>query len=121
MKVKSGLEKEYSEFVARNSKDPYSKGVVDYTERWADAMETAFLNGETVATCARRLSHEVDTDGITGFMYGCAVQSLANYWEHGEALRLWHNLDTQIGNEGVKANESGGVLNPALMNLGGKK
>lgn len=58
------------------------------------------------------------TEGITGFMYGCAVSALAHFWAHGEALRRWHNLDTQIGTEGEKANESGGVLNPALLNIG---
>lgn len=50
-------------------------------------------------------------------MYGCAVSALAKFWVHGEQLRIWHNLDIQIGNEGEKANESGGVLNPALLNI----
>jgi len=39
-------------------------------------------------------------------------------WAHGEALRLWHNLKYQLRDEGEKANETGGVLNPALLNLG---
>jgi hypothetical protein len=39
-------------------------------------------------------------------------------WKHGEALRLWHNLKTQIRDEGEKANESGGVLNPACLSIG---
>ena len=43
---------------------------------------------------------------------------LAQCWVHGEALRRWHNRDTQIGTEGDKANESGGVLNPALLTIG---
>jgi hypothetical protein len=42
---------------------------------------------------------------------------LASCWEHGEELRRWHNLKTQIRDEGEKANESGGVLNPALLNI----
>ncbi|MDA8315367.1 MAG: hypothetical protein M0010_09365 [Actinomycetota bacterium] len=46
---------------------------------------------------------------------GAAVSVLASCWVHGEELRRWHNLDTQIGTEGEKANASGGVLNPALL------
>ena len=37
---------------------------------------------------------------------------------NGEDLRRWHNLDTQIRNEGEIANEKGGVLNPAIMSIG---
>ena len=66
---------------------------------------------------AKQTSHDADLEGITGFMYGCAVSILSKCWKHGEDLRRWHNLDTQIGNEGEKANESGGVLNPALLSV----
>lgn len=107
----------WDEWVANND-DPYGSGVIRYAERWADAMEAAMAAGESLEDCAARTSHEADTEGITGFMYGASVQVLATSWEHGEQLRRWHNLDTQIGNEGERANESGGVLNPALLNIG---
>lgn len=124
MKIKQGLEAEYAEYVEKNSHDGYSKGVVTYTESWAALMEAAI--GEqtgnamehTIRSVAKTTSHEADNEGITGFMYGCAVQALSHFWEHGEILRRWHNLDTQIKNEGEKANESGGVLNPAVMTIG---
>lgn len=45
------------------------------------------------------------------------IEGLSRFWEHGEALRLWHNLDTQIKNEGEIANKTGGVLNPAILNI----
>ena len=48
-------------------------------------------------------------------MYGAAVFVLATCWEHGEELRRWHNVVTQIGTEGEEANKNGGVLNPALL------
>ena len=35
-----------------------------------------------------------------------------------DRLRRWHNKATQIGTEGDKANETGGVLNPALLTIG---
>lgn len=63
-------------------------------------------------------SHTADTDGITGFMYGMAVNILSQCWLHGEALRRWHNIKMQIGDEGERANERGAVLNPALLVLG---
>lgn len=97
--------------------DPYGKAGLDYAEQWADLMENAMSNGAKLVDIAKDTSHQADTDGITGFMYGCAVSLLSQCWEHGEALRQWHNLDTQLGTEGEKANESGGTLNPALLNI----
>ena len=55
--------------------------------------------GERLAAIASECSYLADS-GITGFMYGAAVSTLARVWIHGEALRLWHNLKTQIGDEG---------------------
>ena len=117
MKIKAGTEEKYAVYKAKNSNDGFSAGVVSYGEAWANLMETEMAEGKTIAECAKKTSHEADTDGITGFMYGCAVSALAHFWEHGEELRRWHNLDTQIGDEGEKANESGGTLNPALLNI----
>lgn len=117
MKLKTGTEHEYAEYKAKNT-DPYGGRVVSYGEDWANLMEARMASGEQIADIAKATSREADTDGITGFMYGCAVQALAYFWEHGEVLRRWHNLDTQIKDEGERANKSGGVLNPALLNIG---
>jgi hypothetical protein len=97
--------------------DPYGAATIRYTERWADLMEARIAEGAALEDIAKATSHEADTEGITGFMYGCAVSLLAQLWIHGEALRRWHNLDTQIRDEGEKANETGGVLNPALLSV----
>jgi len=48
--------------------------------------------------------------GITGFMYGCAVNLLSQCWKHGEELRKWHNKE--YGHEGD------GVVNPAVFTIG---
>ena len=114
MKLKQGTEQEYAEYKEKNS-DPYGGAVVRYSEAWADLMESKLANGEKLVDFAEKTSHEADTEGITGFMYGCAVGGLAKFWEHGEELRKWHNKEVQIGDEGDKANENGGVLNPALL------
>ena len=117
IQIKTGLEAAYQAYVEMNSGDFYGKGVVDYSEAWASLMEDQISAGSTVVEIAKETSHTADTQGITGFMYGCAVSALAHYWVHGEELRRWSNLDIQIGDEGEKANESGGVLNPALRTL----
>lgn len=117
MQIISALQKEYEEYKENNSKDSYSQGVVTFGEAWADLMEAALAAGASITDCAKSTSHTANTDGITGFMYGCAVQALAHFWIHGEALRRWHNKDTQLHDEGDKANESGAVLNPAILNI----
>lgn len=114
MKIK---DKEGWEKGLANNTDPYGRRCYTYAEDWANLMEARMAKGETIAQMAKSTSHEADTDGITGFMYGMAVKILSHVWDHGEALRLWHNLDTQIGNEGEQANEAGTVLNPAILNI----
>ena len=106
----------WKEVVAANT-DGYGGGVISFAERWARLMEGRIANGDTVEGCAKEASQLADNEGITGFMYGCAVSILSEVWVHGEQLRRWHNLSTQIRDEGEKANESGGVLNPALIRI----
>lgn len=101
-----------------NNDDPYGACVVRYAERWADLMETEMASGAKLEDIAKETSHTADTEGITGFMYGAAVSILSGVWQHGEALRRWHNVKTQIKDEGDRANETGGVLNPALLSIG---
>ncbi|OGY43761.1 MAG: hypothetical protein A3B89_02785 [Candidatus Buchananbacteria bacterium RIFCSPHIGHO2_02_FULL_40_13] len=98
--------------------DGYGGAVVTYSERWARLMQVEMANGKNLEDVADAAYHEANLEGITGFMYECAVSTLAACWKHGDRLRRWHNLKTQIGNEGEKANESGGVLNPTLLSLG---
>ncbi len=100
------------------NQDGYGGGIVTYSERWARLMQVEMANGKNLEDVAEATSSEADLEGITGFMYGCAVSTLAACWKHGDQLRRWHNLKTQIGQEGEKANEEGGVLNPALLRLG---
>lgn len=100
-----------------NNQDPYGAGVVRFAERWAVLMQEELAAGNALTLVAGPTSRIADTEGITGFMYGCAVQMLVGCWIHGEELRRWHNVDTQIDTEGERANEAGGVLNPALLNI----
>lgn len=83
----------------------------------ATAGERQINDGFALETIAESASHSADIDGITGFMYGCSVSALAYFWEHGEKLHRWHNHETQLQDEGDRANESGGVLNPAIISI----
>jgi len=88
----------------------YGGGVINFAQRWADLMEVAIESGKQLSDVAKQTSHDADTDGITGFMYGAAVKVLSDVWEHGEQLRKWHNAD-------MGAPDNGGVINPALMTI----
>lgn len=115
-------QKEYDDWKAKQvdkngNPEPYGLEYFNYAERWANLMEEKMTNGEKLEDIAKSASHEADTSGITDFMYGMAVSILSHCWKYGEQLRQWHNLVTQIHDEGEKANKDGGVLNPALMSF----
>lgn len=110
MKILDGQQEAYEAYKQTNSSDPYSARVVSYGEDWANLMEERIEQGEKLEDVAKETSHIADTDGITGFMYGCAVQGLAQFWLHGEALRKWHN-----GEYGVESKS--GVVNPAIITI----
>jgi len=115
------------ELWVQNSQDAYGAAIIRYVERWANLMEermsyplpnSYLLRSRELEEIAKQASRDADTEGITVFMYGAAVAVLATVWEHGEQLRRWHNLETQLRDEGEVANESGGVLNPAVLRAG---
>ena len=109
MKIVTEKNEEYQKYVEINSRDGYSLGMVKFTERWADLMEKRLSTGDELKDIAEAMSSKADTEGITVFMYGCAVSALSHFWVHGESLRRWHNLNTQLRDEGQKANEKSGA------------
>ena len=116
MKIKKGTEKKYKNWYDNNL-DPYGHACFTYAERWAEMMELKINESgsaeEAIINNAERLSHEADKEGITCFMYGVAVKILSYHWEYGDILRKWHNKEYDY--------EGDGVVNPALMTIGGKK
>lgn len=101
-------EEAYEKWKANNT-DGYGQGILRYAETWANLMEAAVENGAEVKDVAEKLSHEADTEGITGYMYGSAVHILSQCWEHGETLRKWHNKEYDHAGEGV--------VNPAVLTI----
>lgn len=108
----------WDEWLANQGDDGCGKTAFRYAEWWARLMELEIGNGKQIAEVANETSHEADVGGITGSMYGVAVSALAQYWKYGEELRRWHNIKTQLKNEGEKANEEGGVLSPTMLTIG---
>lgn len=101
-----------------NNTEPYGRAVYEFAASWAALMESKIDAGSKLEDIAKQTSHEASADsGITGFQYGCAVNILSTVWEYGERLRVWHNLDCQIGTEGEEANRKGTILNPALLQI----
>lgn len=107
------VNKEHWEKWVDNNTDPYGSAVVRYAERWADLMEQKINTGEKLVDIASKTSDEADTEGITGFMYGYAVQVLSDVWKYGEDLRLWHNKKYKY--------EGSGAVNPAIITIGVQK
>lgn len=115
MKIKQGQESAYKEWYDKNS-DDYGRACFTYAERWAEMLEKKIEEStdeptKVIEENANELSHTADVEGITGYMYGCAVRILALTWEYGEELRVWHNR--KYGHEGD------GVVNPAILTIGG--
>ena len=114
MKILEGREQDYKDWYNKNL-DPYGHASFTYAERWAEMMENIIESStdepmKVIVDNADRLSHEADTEGITGFMYGCAVSILSHCWKYGEELRKWHNKEYNY--------EGDGIVNPAVLTIG---
>lgn len=112
MKIMDGKEKDYQDWLDKNT-DPYGRGCFTFAERWAEMLEKKIDEigdaQKAIVENADRLSREADTEGITGFMYGCAVSILSQCWKYGEELRKWHNKEYDY--------EGDGVVNPAILTV----
>lgn len=100
-----------------SNQDDYGKACVDVARevmRYLDEREGDF-DCHAIITEA---DDNIKAGGITGFMAAAVAQMVSHCHSRGEEFRRKWNLDNQIRNEGEKANESGGVLNPAILNIG---
>lgn len=106
-------EEKWKVWVEKNT-DPYGKGCVDTARK---AME--ILDDEPGDFDTHKLICLADeSGGLTGFMAGCVAQMIGECHSRGDEFRRKWNCDNQIKDEGDKANESGGTLNPAVINIG---
>ena len=118
MKIIKGKEDTYKQWVEVNSTDGYSRAVINYGIRWAEMLEKIIdeQNDEDPKTVifnnADWTSNDADTEGITGFQYGCAVGFLADVWEYGKILNSWHNAKWGY------SEDTEGTVNPAVWTVG---
>lgn len=107
---------EWDKWVETNKNDGYGKACVDVARRVMEILD-AEPGGFDTHKIVCRADDETNTGGITGFMAGCVAQMVSQCHSRGDEFRRKWNLDYQIQDEGEKANESGGVLNPAVLNV----
>lgn len=105
-------EKRYRDLVEKRKNDAFFLGAHDYMLRWVELMEQEISIGESVAEAAEKTRWTADTEMITGIMYNMAVRILCGCWEHGEALRFWHNKGSSYDSPGV-TDSSVLVIRPA--------
>lgn len=108
-------EKKWTKWVEANT-DPYGKCCVDVARevmRLLDEDAGDFDTHEIIC----RADKNTTGGGITGFMSGCVASMVSEVHSRGEEFRRKWNKDNQIHDEGDKANDSGGVLNPALLSI----
>ena len=108
-------EKKWNDYVKKNQ-DPYGKACVDVARKVMEILDknTSFDCHEIIWEADK----EIKAGRITGFMAGCVACMVSECHVRGEEFREKWNIHCQVGTEGVEANKSGGVLNPALLNIG---
>lgn len=108
--------KDWKEWI-ENNKDSYGKCCVDVARevmRLLDTPEYIKFDTHKVICDADK---NINAGGITGFMAGAVASMVSQCHSRGEEFRKQWNIDNQIMDEGERANESGGVLNPAILNI----
>ncbi len=103
----AGKESAYKSYREANQASSYAMGIIEYAERWGSMMEQAIAEGQSVDEAAANTVYTANTNEITMYMYGAAARILCSFWEHGEALRQWHNQ--RYGQTGR------GIVNPAVL------
>lgn len=102
------------------NKDPYGGCCIDVAREAMRLLDTEEYKEFDTHKLICGADDNIKAGGITGFMAGCVASLISEVHSRGDEFRKKWNSDNQIGNEGDKANESGGVLNPAVLNVSTK-
>lgn len=108
-----------------NNTDSYGGACVKVAEevmRLLDEDDTPLREGyypdvHTPHGIICKADENVKAGGITGFMAGAVAAMVSQCHSRGEEFRRIWNREQQINDEVDKANEEGGVLNPALLTV----
>lgn len=108
----------WTKWVESNN-DPYGRAAVVFAAIWARNMDRIIIKNSTKGFEALspeeidQCSKEADelAGGITGFMFGAAVQMLSECWRYGKELQKYHNK--QFGVEDID-----GTVDPSMITIG---
>lgn len=114
IKMKLKDKKSWNEWVEKND-DPYGKTCVNVARRVMEILDDGKDFDANEIIC--KADDDIQAGGITGFMAGCVAQMVSGCHERGEEFRRKWNKNNQINDEGDKANDSGGILNPAILTI----
>jgi len=102
--VKDELVEEWVAYAKKNTDDAYSACVIEASIKIMSALNEGKMSEEA--------DKAADGLGITGFQAGCVAQTIIKYHARGEEYKVyWNGLYGQP--------EAEGVVNPAVMTIGG--
>jgi len=97
-----------------SNQDSYGKCCIDVARRVMEILDKGEpFDAQEIVSQANK---ELDT-GITWFQAGCVASMVSRCHSRGEDFRCQWNNHYQLKDEGDKANETKGVLNPALLSI----
>ncbi len=108
--VKPELADEWREYAKNNTDDGYSAAVIEGTVGGLRALADGKTTAEAEKAC---------TAAETGFQMGCVAKGLAHFAPRGDEFRAYWNRKYMTEDQAVKADASGGVVNPAILTIGG--
>jgi hypothetical protein len=108
--VKPELVDEWRDYAKNNTDDGYSAAVIEGTIGGLRALADGKTPAEAEKAC---------TAAETGFQMGCVAKGLAHFAPRGDEFRAYWNRQYLPEEEAVKADASGGTVNPAILTIGG--
>jgi len=80
-------EESWAKIKAKSEASPYSMTCVRFAEKWAERMEEAMRNGDSIQQCAKPLSYKINEEfNLSLAMYHWSLGVLIQVWAHGDAL-----------------------------------
>jgi len=83
MRVKRGFEQEYTDYFEMNSKDDYSKAIVDWGEAFGQLLDAGRSDFPEIF----RESHKSIAYGCSGFQRDCMITAITHFHPRGQELQ----------------------------------
>lgn len=106
--IKEELQAEYDKYKEINSKDGYSRAVIDCGESFANFVD----EGKSFKEAERLMLDTPEGSELTGYMMGAIMSAMVHFHPRGEEIKVWWNQE--CGGTG----EEKGTINPAILSIG---